>query len=116
VLNLGSIEANALQNTFRKKIETLQEPVTGLKEDVLLYWYQARNDPKSQAGDRAIIESISKGPVRALVDEDTKFEMLSGTENPFQLAYLVDVEVETINGKPSIYKVSKLHKKFNKDG
>jgi hypothetical protein len=113
-MEVASNDANALQNKLRKKIETLKEPVTGLKEKVVLYWYQARNDPKSQAGDRAIIESISKGPVRTVVNENTKSEMLSGPENPFQLAYLVDVEVETINSKPSIYKVSNLHEKFNK--
>lgn len=115
VVNVKSVEANALQNTFRKKIAALQEPVTGLKKNVLLYWYQARNDPKSQAGDRAIIESISKGPVKAVMTEDIKSKMLGSPENPFQLAYLVDVEVETINSKPSIYKVSNLHEKFNKN-
>lgn len=93
----------------------MKEPITGIKEKVVLYWYQARNDPKSQAGDHAIIESISPGPVKAVVDEETKSKMLSGPENPFQLGYLVDVEVETINSKPSIYKVLNIHEKFDKD-
>jgi len=114
-LNIASNGANALQNKFRKEIELINEPITGLKEKVVLYWYQARNDPKSRAGDRAIIESISKGPVKATIAEGIKSEMLTGPENPFQLAYLVDVEVETINDKPSVYKVSKVHEKFEKD-
>lgn len=115
VFNLNSVEANALQNTFRKKIDALKEPTTGMKEKVLLYWYQARNDPKSKAGDRAIIESISTGPVKAIVGENIKAQMLSGPDNPFQLAYIVDVEIETINGKPILYKVTNLHDKFNKE-
>jgi len=115
VFNLNSIEANALQNTFRKKIDALKEPVTGTREKVLLYWYQARNDPKSKARDRAIIESISTGPVKAIVDESIKTQMLAGPENPFQLAYVVDVEIETINEKPTLYKVINLYEKFNKE-
>ncbi|MDL1988866.1 MAG: hypothetical protein LWX08_14715 [Deltaproteobacteria bacterium] len=115
VFNFNSVEANALQNSFRKKMEFLKEPITGLKKNVVLYWYQARNDPKSQAGDKAIIESIFNGPVKAVVDENIKTKMLSGPQNPFQIAYLVDVEVETVNNRPLVYKVQNLHDKYDKE-
>ncbi|HVN24028.1 MAG TPA: hypothetical protein VMT71_08645 [Syntrophorhabdales bacterium] len=60
LLTLSSLEANATQNRANKEISLLREPSTGIREKVLLYWYQARNDPKSNGGDKAIIESIQQ--------------------------------------------------------
>ena len=34
---------------------------------------------------------------------------------PFSKAFLVDVIVETINGKPRLYKVTKYHEAIDKD-
>src|SRR6266542_2463706 len=107
---LNSLEANAAQNKAKREIELLQEPVTGAKERVLLYWYQARNDPRSQVGDRAIIESIYPGPVKVVfANENIKAKMLWDAENPFTHAYVVDVAVETIKGRPVVYRIQNLH-------
>lgn len=65
-INIDSTAANAAQNVATREIKALKEPTTGFKEKVLLYWYQARNDPKSTTGDKAIIESIHNGPVKAM--------------------------------------------------
>jgi len=109
VFNVNNLEANAAQNSIRKKIESLKEPMYGNRRKVLLYWFQARKDLKSQAGDRAIIESIYNCPVKAIMDEDLKKEMLAGPKNPFKMAYIVDVEVETIKNKPAVYKILRVH-------
>ncbi len=114
-INLNSIEANAAQNTAHREIDALIAPISGFREKVLLYWYQARNDPKSKTGDKAIVESVYDGPVKAIFDNDTLKEiMLLDAYNPFNLAYLVDLTVETIQGKPVIYKILKMHEKFSK--
>ena len=99
VFVMGSVEANAMQNGIRKKISELQEPIRGAKYKVVLYWFQARKDLKSQTGNRAIIESIIEAPVKVIVDEHIKNDMLLGVDNPFKMAYVVDVEVETVRGK-----------------
>ena len=114
-INLNSIEANAAQNAAYRDIEALTVPIIGLREKVLLYWYQARNDPKSKTGDKAIVESVYSGPVKAAFDnEHLKESMLLDSQNPFNLAYLVDLTVETIQGKPVIYKIVKMHENFSK--
>jgi hypothetical protein len=114
-ITMNSIEANAAQNSAKREIEKLQEPVTGIKEKVLLYWYQARNDPKSEAGDRAIIESIYRGPVKTVfANESIKTKMLLDMENPFTHAYVVDVAVETIRGRPALYRILEVHDKIDK--
>lgn len=115
VFNITSNDANAIQNRAQKEMDLLKEPVTGIKEKMLLYWYQARNDPKSQVGDKAIIENIQDGPVKTIfLNDSVKAKMLYDLENPFKSAYVVDVEVETIHEKPAIYKVLTVYERFDK--
>lgn len=115
VISLNSLEANAAQNAAKREIELLREPVTGTKEKVLLYWYQARNDPRSKAGDRAIIESISTSPVKTVfMNEGIKAQMLFDTDNPFTHCYIVDVAVETVRGQPALYRILNVHEVIEK--
>jgi len=115
IFNYNSVEANAIQNRAKKDIESLKEPVIGIKEKVLLYWYQARNDPGSKVGDRALIESIHKTPVKAIFLNDAiKAQMLYVPENPFRSAYIVDVQVDTINERPALYKILQVHERFDR--
>jgi len=115
-INVNSQEANAIQNKARKELEKLAEPTKGVHEKVLLYWFQARGDARSKTGDRAIIESINKAPVKAICANDViKAEMILEEDNPFKQAYVVDVMVETINGKPALYKILVVHDKFQRE-
>ena len=77
-------------------------------------WYQTRNDQDCKTGDLGIIESIKSTPVKTIFNsEDIKTStVLNLEENPFHYAYIVDVIVDTINGKPVIYKIVKFHEKF----
>jgi hypothetical protein len=109
-IQINYIEANAAQNSAHREIAELKTPATGVQEKVLLYWYQARNDQRSQTGDRAIIESISDAPVKTIfISEGTKGKMLLGSNNPFKRAFVVDVMVETIDGKPALYRITDVH-------
>ena len=112
IVNLNSTEANAIQNRARRELEALQEPKVGLHRKVLMYWYQARNDPTSRAGDRAIIESISPRPVKVVFEDDQlKGTILADQENIFRFGYVVDVAVETVQGVPTLYRVLAIHDK-----
>lgn len=114
-VNLGSLEANAAQNQIRREIIELESPTSQPHEKVLLYWHQAKSDPKSNTGDRGIIESISKTPVKVIFDsEQLKVDILLNDENPLKSAYIVDAVVETINGRPALYKITHLHERFDK--
>jgi len=109
-ININALEANAMQNLLRRDLASLQEPASHLHEKVVLYWHQAKNDPQSSAGDRGIIESISPNPVKVVFAPDSmKTNLLYKEENPFKSAYIVDVWVETVEGKPALYKVVGYH-------
>jgi hypothetical protein len=113
-LQLNSIEASAAQNEAKRYIGESKQPKTGIQENVVIYWHQARNDPKSRAGDRAVVESIYPSPVRAIfISDGTKAQFLATKENPFRSAYLADVSVETIKGKPAVYKIIEIHDKVD---
>ena len=114
-MTFNHIEANAIQNTVQRRIQEMQEPVTGIHRNVLLYWYQARITPSSSPVDRGIIESISSNAVKvAFSDETIKAMMLFEDKNPFCMAYVVDVSVETIEGRPALYNVLAVHDKFER--
>ena len=116
ILTINSGQANHAQNTIRRLLAEDKTVITGYHEKVVLYWHQARNDPKSGAGDLGIIESIADAPVKVIcVNERIKQQMVLDVENPFREAYIVDVAVETIKGKPAIYKVMALHEKIPRD-
>lgn len=111
-VKLSSPEANIIQNTARREIERLKEPESRLREKVVMYWYQARNDFSNTAGDMGIIESISKSPKKIeFATEEIKRAMLY-QEDPFRRAYVVDVEVETIRDQPVLYKIVSYHGTF----
>lgn len=111
-INITSEMANAIQNSARRHIEALREPLVGFHDKVVLYWYQARNDPRSDKGDRGIIESLWPNPVKVeFANQTIKSGLLQDSDNPFQFGYLVDVSVETVQGRPVVYKVLQLHSK-----
>jgi hypothetical protein len=116
VINIDYPKANAIQNAARREIALLNEPVSGVHEKVLFYWFQARADTKSKSGDRGIIESITRQPVKTIFANDIiKAQMMMESENPFKEAYIVDVGVETIRERPSLYKIISLHEKFPRE-
>ena len=53
---INSTEANAIQNEISRKIEQLDEPEDHIHRRKIMYWYQAKFDPDSETGNRAIIE------------------------------------------------------------
>lgn len=114
-LSLSGIEANAAQNAIRREIESRKEPITGIREQVVMYWAQARNEQNNKAGDKARIESICPNDVKVrFANDELKTRMLYDEPHPFNKSFLVDVAVETINDKPVLYKVLTIHEVFDR--
>lgn len=114
-ITINSVEANAAQNTARREIESMREPTKRDHEKVLMYFYQARDDAKSDKGDRAKIESIAPSSVKVVfADEHLKERALGVEHGPFKCAYVVDVSVETIEGRPALYRVTAIHDMFDR--
>lgn len=109
-LTINSHDANALQNQIQRQLADWRAPATGMHEKVVMYWFQARNDAKSTAGDKAKIESISQRPVKVIfASEAIKAQMLAIDENIFTHAFIVDVQVETVENSPVLYKIVRVY-------
>ena len=106
-ITINNIEANAVQNQARRLLDEMRKPITGYHSNMVVYWYQARNDPNSQRGDRAVIEALWPNPVKTVfATESVKARMLFGTENPFASAFVVDVQVQSIKDRPVLYTIT----------
>jgi hypothetical protein len=109
---IRSEKANAVQNGARRFLGP-SIPMQGNFERELMYLQQMRGDPKSKVGDRGVIEKFSPKPVKLhFMTPDVKASIVEQQENPFKMAYLVDGQVSTVEGKPALYKISAVHESF----
>ena len=110
-VSFNSLEANAIQNRAEREIEARREPVQKSYNRVLMYWHQASKRPGSQS-DKVVIEKITERPLKVIFnDEDAeiKHKMLSGKDNPFNIGFLVDVDLITKQGRPVAYQIIHLY-------
>lgn len=114
--NLDSTQSNAIQNIVKRNLNVLKQPEIedSVYEKVVLTWFQARSDIKSKKGNKGVIESINKKELNVIFHDDSiKEEMLHGDINPLTTAFVIDVKIENLNGKPAIYRIMKLHEYFD---
>jgi hypothetical protein len=114
--HIDSMESNALQNMFKKELDQLRLPeqINEITSSVLLTWFQARNDTKSEFGNKGVIEEISQKPLNITFDnEEIKEKILHSDINPFNTVYVVDINIQTIQDRPVAYKIVRLHDHFD---
>lgn len=115
--HINSTESNAVQNIIKHEMKALRMPVEdgeGILKRQTLTFYQARNDPKSKQGNKGTIEDITDKHLNiSFTSDEIMTEMLHGETNPLDTAYVVDVSIENIKGKPAIYKIHKFHEYFD---
>ena len=105
---ITSEQANAAQNQIKREIGKLEEPDDHTLSKRVMVWYQSKFDSLSSTGDKAVIESISKAPIKVIFENNAvkKAMHLGDVRYPKQwheLAYIVDVKVQTVQGIPKVY-------------
>jgi hypothetical protein len=111
---VNSEKANAVQNAARRFLGP-SVPTQGQFEREVMYLQQIRGDLKSKVGDRGVIEKFSPKPVKLhFMTPEVKASILDKPENPFKMAYVVDGQVSTAEGKPALYKVAAVHDAFER--
>lgn len=103
--------ANAAQNAIHREVGRLEEPADHVERQRVMVWYQTKFDDKSKTGNRAVVESISKAAVKVIFENNAvKKAMLAGDprfDKPWhELAYIVDVRVQTLQGVPKVYTIT----------
>jgi len=113
--NYTGTESGAIQNGARKQIEALKATTLLPVSKQLMTFYQARFDSDYNKGTKAIIESVTPKPLKVTFSDDVlKYSMMSNHESfrgkAWQdLAYFVDAEVQTIQGQPKAYKITRFY-------
>lgn len=105
-IHMTSLDANAMQNGARRFLGPAL-PSNYVAVDQLMVLEQVKNSAKAKTGDRGIIEAITERPVKLrFLGEEAKRKVLElDHENPLQCAFLVDVEVRSVEGKPMLYRI-----------
>lgn len=112
-------ESNIAQNQIKHTIEEKEqeEPYETISKNQLMYIRQMRGDMGTNAGNRARIDALCERDLPVFFDTtQLKKEILASAENPTLQAYIVDVVLQTIDGKPTSYKVVALHEVFPIEG
>ncbi|MDO5705473.1 MAG: hypothetical protein Q4G49_10445 [Paracoccus sp. (in: a-proteobacteria)] len=112
------IEANVTAQ--RKEIEAKG---SAQYERVLMRLHQSSADGlklDKRTSEKGIVERIDITP-RTLIyasdraGERIKNEILNGDGNPFQKGFIVDLDVETVGGKPRVYRILDVHEVIDLD-
>ncbi|MCU7927134.1 MAG: hypothetical protein KZQ97_11920 [Candidatus Thiodiazotropha sp. (ex Dulcina madagascariensis)] len=116
----NSTEANAMQNRIGRFIEKMDTPDENIHRRKVMYWYQTKFDPDSDTGNRAIIDDLSSGSLKVIFENNAVKEAMLHPDPKFtkpwqELAYVVDVEVETVRNTPKLYKVLKYYAEYTFD-
>lgn len=117
---INSSDAVKAQEKIRYELEKFDEPDDNTHIMKVMTWYQTKFDLNSNTGDRAIIEQISKKPLKVVFENQAvKTAILEGNEEfdkPWhELAYLVDVVVQTVRDVPKVYTVIRVHSEHTFD-
>lgn len=92
------------------------QPSTKMAHEAMLFFQQASRDAGKSAGrtaDKATIPSISQKalPVYFTEDSGLKEQMVQGQTNPLtNTTYVVDAEVQLIDGEPRGFKITHVHR------
>ena len=106
----SSEDARRAQQKISEELVRLDTPADNVHRRKLMHWYQTKFVDHTKTGDKVIIEDISKSPVKVIFENDAvKAQMLAGDprfSRPWhQLAYVVDVEVQTVQSIPKLYTI-----------
>jgi len=109
---LDGIQANAVANECMRLMKA-HPSEQAIKKNVVLHWKHGAKKTEALSIERGIIEEIEPNrPVRILCSDALKSEMVSeNKKHPFNMFYIVDVEVKTVAGKPVAYIVKRIHDK-----
>jgi len=110
-----SQEANAIQNSVKRYLGNAKLPANERRTDEIMTLQQVRFDGSLRTGDRGVIETVSQKPVKVVfATPEAKRRILDEPKNPGQMAFLVDVEVRAIEGKPALYRVLEVKDSFER--
>lgn len=115
-LNRAALTMDAMLTAPQIEPPDIAEPATKLHKEVMLFFQQASRSAgktSGRTGDKAIIPAISEKSLPVYFQEEAglKEQMVQGQSNPLtDTTFIVDVDVQIINGEPKGYMVTHVHR------
>lgn len=109
-------DAKKISDRAKQEMALLDEKDEHTYRNRLMIWDQTKFNLKTNTGDKALIESIYEKPVKIVFQNESDKEYMYNAGKPFdgtpwqELGFIVDVEVQYVNGKPKVYNVIHTHK------
>jgi len=85
------------------------------RNEVLMVWHQTNKEPgkeKGRSGDKAVIASVIDKPLTVYFPKQTndlKRRMTQDEPFPFSKGYIVDVNIDFVEGEPKLYHILDMH-------
>jgi hypothetical protein len=112
---ITSEDAQTIRRRATRRLQPQLETSDRSFTKEVLTLFQARDDAKSQSGDRGIIDKFSPKPLKLIFEnEAAKKAILDLDVNPFKVAFVVDGELMMSTGKPAAYKIKHVHEHFER--
>lgn len=110
-------EAKAIETNANAQRRELQEPRQDIYHRVLMRLHQSSVENLKvgkRTSEKGIVERIDDRPRTLIYASDLagqriKDEILKPNGNPFQKGFIVDLDVETVGGKPKLYRIMEVH-------
>lgn len=110
--HVGATDAIAINDKANQLIKNLELPEKTTLPDQLLT-FRMTEDTLTRKANKGVIEAISDDLLPVYTDNESIKEAI--LDNPYRKIFLVDVEVNVVDGVPKMYKIVDLKETFDKD-
>jgi hypothetical protein len=108
-------DASIVINNARRELDALQAPQTQVQNNQIVVFTQLNSHAKSDGGNLAIVPSVSTSLRNTtFASHEIRNAVLQHRNlNPFAQAFVADIEVVSVEGKPDVYKVLHVHRSLD---
>lgn len=109
-LSVNETESRAIRDRIREEKKELVQKEKSIQFNQALYLEQIKRDVESKKGNKGVIKELNENSLNLIWEnENDKLKMLNCDDNPFNMIFIVDVEIVEVNSEIKIYKILKLH-------
>lgn len=119
---LKSKEASRIVENANSQLREITGGEPNRQNGVLMRLFQTNigeATPDRSSGEKGIIEAITDAPRRLIYASEIAGQRIKGAwtdeGNPYDLGFVVDVDVQMINGRPRAYRIMEVHDVFPLD-
>lgn len=109
-LSANETQSRAIRDRIKEEKKELSQKGKKIEYKQALYLEQIKRDLDSKKGNKGVIKELNENSLNIIWEsEDDKQKMLSCDDNPFNMIFIVDVEIVEVNSETKLYKIINVH-------